>query len=147
MLTDEDRKILTNLGLQIKGKFGRVEEHTKRDLVVDFSDFNTLDDVKTKYDEIQKFLSVLAESRDSNANKAMIEIYGLFSDGLAQILKTDTARESIQKSTQQGVSSSTVEELERKKAEETEKLVQALKNEREQREIARQSSQVYDFKK
>ncbi len=141
LLTAENKKVLEEFNI----KLGEQLKYVKNGINIDFSGFNTIDDIKAMYDEVEKQLSELSGKKDNAVNRSKKETYTVLLQSLSEILKTGT--ETTQKSTQQSVASSTVEELERKKAEETEKLVQALKNEREQREIARQSSQVYEFEK
>ncbi|MCP1226726.1 hypothetical protein NK213_20080, partial [Sebaldella sp. S0638] len=143
LLTAENKKVLEDFNI----KLGEQLKYVKNGINIDFSGFNSIDDIKAMYDETQKQLSELSGKKDNAVNRSKKETYAVLLESLSEILKNDIGNESTQKSTQQNVSSSTVEELERLKAEETEKLVQALKNEREQREIARQSSQVYDFEK
>ncbi|ACZ08136.1 Uncharacterised protein [Sebaldella termitidis] len=143
LLTTEDKKILEDFNI----KLGEKLKYITHGINIDFSVFNTIDDIKAMYDETQKQLSELSGKKDNAVNKSKKETYTVLLQSLSEILKTNTGREIVNKGTQKTVKAKDIGELERLKAEETEKLVQALKNEREQREIARQSSQVYDFEK
>ncbi len=140
LLTAENKKVLE----QFNTKLGEQLKYVKNGINIDFSGFSTIDDIKVMYDETQKQLSELSGKKDNAVNRSKKETYAVLLESLSEILKTNTGRETV---TQKPEKSSDIQSLEAQKVEETEKLVQALKNEREQREIARQSSQVYEFEK
>ena len=145
VLTAENKKVLEDFNI----KLGEQLKYVKNGINIDFSGFNTIDDIKAMYDEVEKQLSELSGKKDNAVNRSKKETYAVLLESLSEILKSYTGSETgTQKTAMKNTTgTSEIERLESEKAEETKRLIESIKNEREQREIARQSSQVYEFEK